>query len=231
MFYYLAEICANTERNIGPGLHHPLESLTRRRQHTRWIRREDGRAPPSGPRYVNNTYTFPQFLFFFSFFREINIFGHTNGPRHWLYITCFNLEPVLCFRAAPRRPLPPSHSHSQLQPHSRTLSYDICAVFMYKKYTKYNSEKNARHDLYRFLYKVFCYKWFLWHIKCQSKVLYRWISQNEALCGSQIDSQLSQVILHCLQPVRTVRFLKRSRGVFFTILIGFNCHIMVHAWQ
>lgn len=34
---------------------------------------------------------------FYHFFREINIFGHTNGVRHWLYITCFNLELVLCF--------------------------------------------------------------------------------------------------------------------------------------
>lgn len=37
----------------------------------------------------------------FSFFREINIFGHTNGCRHWLYITCFNLELVLCFALTP----------------------------------------------------------------------------------------------------------------------------------
>lgn len=73
--------------------------------------------PESGSQQTNNTNPFVVF----SFFWEINIFGHTNGARHWLYITCFNLELVLCFTPSLNAGATPFYT-------------PIYVVFMCKKY-------------------------------------------------------------------------------------------------
>lgn len=78
----------------------------------------------------------------FSFFREINIFGHTNGPRQWLYITCFNLELVLYF--TPAVSPPPAAANG---------------VFPSQKLQKYNSspigeKKSEKREPWRDLYGI-----------------------------------------------------------------------------
>lgn len=76
---------------------------------------------------------------FYHFFREINIFGHTNGVRHWLYITCFNLELVLCFKP-PLHTAPP-FTTSCTPPHPRPVFSQRYMLFYVQKVLGMITEK------------------------------------------------------------------------------------------
>lgn len=98
-------------------------------------------------RRLSHLYVF--FSVFIFFFREINIFGHANGSRHWPYITCFNLGLVLCFTLRSSavekyNPLTHTHIHTYINAYtyiSTTLSFYPPE---YKKKEKRKILKNIR---------------------------------------------------------------------------------------